>query len=119
MAFISAKRHRTASGTLQNGSLSNGWTNWWKCWIARQSKAPCFACAEGPRGQTSGDAFEFAAGCGFSAKLPTLPVGDAGKVRTGGFAPTLPVGDASKIRRGGSLFLCRGGDRSGVEWHGS
>jgi hypothetical protein len=99
MAFISAKRLHTASGTLQNGSLSKGWTNWWKCWIARQSKEPCFACAEGPRGQTSGDAFEFAARCGFSAKLPTLPVG--------------------KVRRGGLLFLCRGGDRSGVEWHGS
>jgi hypothetical protein len=102
MAFISAKRHHTASGTLQNGSLSEGWTNWWKCWIPRQSKEPCFAYAEGPRGQTSIDAFEFAAGCGFSAKLPALPVGDAGKVRTGG-----------------PLFLCRGGDRSELEWHGS
>jgi hypothetical protein len=54
-AFISAKRHHTASGTLQNGSFSKGWVNWWKCWIARQSKEPCFACAEGSRRQTSVD----------------------------------------------------------------
>ena len=31
------------------------------CWIAPQSKEPCFACAEGPRRQASIDAFEFAA----------------------------------------------------------
>jgi hypothetical protein len=119
MAFISAKRRHTASGTLQNGSFGKGWVNWWKCWIARQSKEPCFACAEGPRRQTSVDAFEFAAECSFNAKLPTLPVGDAGKVRMGGYAPTLPVGDAGKVRMGGSLFLPRGGNRSGVERHES
>jgi hypothetical protein len=119
MAFISATRHHSASGALQNGSFSKGRANGWKCWIARQSKEPYFACAEGPRGQTSIDAFEFAAECSFSAKLPTLPVGDAGKVRMGGYAPTLPVGDAGKVRMGGSLFLRRGGNRSGVEWHES
>jgi hypothetical protein len=117
MAFISAKRHHAASVSLQNGSFGKSWANWWKCRIARPSKELC-ACAEGPREQTANVAFEFAAERSSSAKLPTLPVGDAGKVRLGAYAPTLPVGDAGKVRMGASLFLCREGDRSGVEWHG-
>jgi hypothetical protein len=31
---------------LQNGSFSKGCANWWKCWVACQSKEPCFAYAE-------------------------------------------------------------------------
>ena len=44
LTYVSA---RMRLPPLQNGSFSKGW---WKCWVARQSKEPCLACAEGPRG---------------------------------------------------------------------
>jgi len=46
MAFISAKRRHTASGSLQDGSFGRVVRIGGSAGVARQSEEPCFACAE-------------------------------------------------------------------------